>query len=384
MTETAFPSHLAVLALLGLAGCQIGAAAPGPETAAGPGAAGPVVASDRAQAEAHYLLAQAEEAQGNLLAAAEGYEAALALDPWSRSIGADPVTGTPLAGLARICEGGGDLQAVVRACGAIAVSLSFESERLAAFQARRAEALLQLGEVDRARNEIKVAEQLDSGNPEVLLIRGRIEEASGEPETALRSLTLALFGRPGWPEAHLARGRLHAKLHDDTAALQDFNAVLSDPQGVEAYPEAYRDRAVVHCRLGEPEQTAVGWQVWAGLVPEGPGYLNELLAAGGYLTDSPAEGIESSALAAWIGDGCPGAEPRPDAPDSAAAEVADESAAEPAAELAEPANEPAAEPALEPAPEPAAGPEAAPAAEPAAPAAVIPGDSPADPAVNPG
>lgn len=305
----------AALLLLATAACRHDLTGAAPETAAAgaapaasPGPAAPAAPSDRAQAEAHYLLGQAQEAGSDTAAAVASYKAALALDPWRKSSGSDQVADTPYAGLARICEGGVPPEIVLRACAAITTALRFPPSRLAVFEARRAEAYLRLGQVDRAVAELDVAQKMDSSNPELRLIRGRAMEASGRNAAALRAYTRALFGRPGWDEAHLARGRLRARLGDETGAEADFDAVLSDPKGIVSHPDAYRDRAMVHCRLGRPKAAAVDWQVWAGLAPDGEVYLRELLEARGYLRNPPEQGFgprPQAALAAWTREGCP-------------------------------------------------------------------------------
>jgi tetratricopeptide (TPR) repeat protein len=306
------PAAIATAALLMLAtaACQHDLTGPatGTAPAAGVGQPGPAAPSNREQAEAHYLLAQAMEAAGETAEAVAGYEAALSLDHWRTPAGADPVADTPYAGLARLCEGGGPPEPVVRACGAVATSPRFSFAQLALFQVRRAEAHLRLGETARAMADLDAAEKLDSGTPGVLLVRGRALEASGDNAAALRSYTRALFGQPGWAEAHLARGRLRARLGDETGAEADFDAVLSDPQDIAAHPDAYRDRAMLHCRQGNWEAASVGWQVWAGLVPGGPAYLSELLEARGYLRNPAPLGLgpgAQAALAAWTREGCP-------------------------------------------------------------------------------
>jgi len=305
-----------VLLIFAVSGCQNEPGSPAPDTTAAAAAApavssapsGLVAPSYRAQAEAHYLLGRASEAAGDTAAAVVSYEAALSLDPWRKPAGADLLAETPYAGLARICEAGGSPETVRRACSAIAASLRFSSDRLAVFEVRSAKANLQLGDVDRAIADLDAAEQFDSGNPDVLLTRGRAMEASGKKAAALRSYTLALFGQPGLAEAHLARGRLRAQLGDATGAEEDFDAVLSDPEGIASHPEAYRDRAMLNCSLGKPEAAAVDWQVWAGLTPDGDAYLRDLLEARGYLHNPASEGFGSqaqTAVAAWTREGCP-------------------------------------------------------------------------------
>jgi len=309
------PHRAAILALLVLtsAACQHEGVPPAGQTAAtGPAGVSEATPADagpstQQQAEAHYLLGRAHEASGEALAAVEDYEAALALDPWHRS-GADQVSGTPYDGMVRLCEGDGSPEAVIRACSAIALSLRFAPARLARFHAHRARARFRQGDAARALADLENASKLDSGSPEVLFALGQVREAMGEPAAALRDYTRALFGWPGLVEARLARGRLRARLNDLTGAEEDFDTVLSDAGAVADHPEAYRDRARVHCRLGKHEAAAVGWQVWAGQVPGGESYLAEMLEARGYLRNPAPRGWPphaQAALAAWTREGCP-------------------------------------------------------------------------------
>lgn len=300
----------AALLALALGACQtIGGAFPGAGATGGESGGGaPDQSPDRQLGVAHLRLGQGLEAAGDLAGATADYEAAVALGRWPLSPGGAFDDATPQAGLARICEGDTPPAIVVRACTAAIAELRFGQVRLAGFLNRRAEAQFDLGDPERALMSLDAAQRLSSGHPETLVLRGRVLEALGQDRQALSSYDRALFGQPGFAGALLARGRLRARMGFAAGAEADFDAVLSDPQASAAYPEAYRDRALLHCRMGRPEEAAVGLQVWAGLRPDPAGALRDELEAHGRLRNpavAGAGGMDPAALARWIGDGCP-------------------------------------------------------------------------------
>lgn len=268
----------------------------------------PEQTSDSQLAEARFRLDQGLEAAGDLAGAVADYEAAAAAGNWPVSPSGAGAEDTPSAALARICEGDTPPAVVLRACSAIVSDLRFGPGRLADLLTALAEAQLDLGKPELALASVDTAQQFDSGRPRARLIRGRALEALGRDRAALSSYDRALFGEPGMAAALLARGRLLARLGITDAAEKDFDAVLSDPQAVAVHPEAYRDRALLHCRAGRPEAAAVDWQVWANLTPDGAAYLREMLEARGYLRNPASSGFGPAALAglaAWTGEGCP-------------------------------------------------------------------------------
>ena len=157
-------------------------------------------------------------------------------------------------------------------------------------------------------SDFQAALALDSENPDVRVSRGRLHEAVGDDSAAMREYGLTLLRWPDSAAALLARGRLQARLGDTGGAVADFDAVLSNPATVGANPVAYRDRAIAHCRDGQPEAAAVDWQVWMDSDPGGPAATRQMLAARGYLEaqELPGFGPEAQqALSVWIGAGCP-------------------------------------------------------------------------------
>jgi tetratricopeptide (TPR) repeat protein len=263
---------------------------------------------DRQVAEAHFRLGQGLEEAGDIEGAVADYETAAALGHWPLSPSGGPNAASPQAGLARICEGANPPAIVVRACTAVIADLRFGPNRLAEFLNRRAAAEFRLGDPQQALTSLDAAQKFNSGHPETLLLRGRVLEALGQDRQALSSYDRTLFGRPGFAKALLARGRLLARMGFEADAVANFDAVLSDPQASADNPDAYRDRALLHCRMGRHEEAMVGFQVWAGLNPDHPDALRDEVEAHGYLRNPAAAGAGGPAragLASWIGDGCP-------------------------------------------------------------------------------
>lgn len=267
---------------------------------------------DRQTAETHMQLAKALEAAGDYSAALVDYTAALGYDAWPAEADAAPGTGTPYAGLARLCTGDepGRVpdEVVVRACaGAVNIG-RFPPDRLAEFLVDRGEANRRLGRYKRAMADYRSAQTLDSSNPRVNVAIGRLNEEMGDDRAALRAYGLELLRRPGSAPARLARGRLLARQGDLKGAIADFDVILSNAATIASTPRAYRARARAECRLGQPEKAAVDWQTWILLDPLGPDYARDMLASRGYLRGSgtgfgPAA---RHALEAWVRDGCPG------------------------------------------------------------------------------
>jgi len=304
------------LMVLALGACKTvgdilpGASAPAAAATGGNQEAGeaPSKSPDRQLAEAHFRLGQSLEAAGDLKGATADYETAMALGRWPLPPGGSPDEGTPQAGLARICEGDNPPEVVLRACSSVVTELRFAPERLAGFLNRRAEAELSLGNPEQALVSLDAAQKFSSGQPETLVMRGTVLESLGQDRQALSSYDRALFRRPGYAKALLARGRLLARMGFEADAEANFDAVLSDPKASAANPDAYRDRALLHCRMGRPEEATVGFQVWAGLNPEGTDALGKELEAHGRLPNpavAGGEAVERAALESWIADGCP-------------------------------------------------------------------------------
>jgi tetratricopeptide (TPR) repeat protein len=266
------------------------------------------VSPDRQVAEAHFRLGKGLEEAGDLVGATADYEAAAALGSWPVSAGGSPDEATPQAALARICDGDNPPGVVLRACTAVLAELRYTPERLAGFLARRAETELSLGDPEQALASLDAAQKLSSGHPEHLVLRGRVLEELGQDRQAQISYDRALFGRPGYAEALLRRGRLLARMGFAEDAEKNFDAVLSDPKASAEYPDAYRDRALLHCRLGRAEEAAVGFRVWADLSPGGPDALRNELETHGRLRNPAVAGgdrTEHAALTGWIAEGCP-------------------------------------------------------------------------------
>jgi len=220
------------------------------------------------------------------------------------------LAGSPYGDLARICWRRDPAAEVVRACTWVVSSLRFQSGRLAELYANRADARLRLGEPDRAQTDYLAALRVDSSNPRGLLARGRMQARLGRHATALIDFNRALGKGPARPELHYARALSRAALGDFEGAAADFDRVLSDPEGLAAHPGAYRDRARAHCRLGQADAAAIGWQVWLDSTQGGAATVQEMLMANGYLPVAVAEDAfppeALAALRAWTRAGCPG------------------------------------------------------------------------------
>jgi len=109
-------------------------------------------------------------------------------------------------------------------------------------------------------------------------------------------------------ELRLARAESLVAIGRLKDAVADYDHVLADPDGIAAHPEAYRLRADLHCRLGEADSAAVGWQVWLASAEGGTDRGQNMLWAVGYLRGPMAAEFSPAALAAlraWTHDGCP-------------------------------------------------------------------------------
>ncbi len=297
--------------LAALSACLLAAACVPPQTGDGvvQPEAGPPASLDREQAQAHRQLGLGLEAAGDIAGAVGEFEAALTLGPWPMNAAAGGVADSPYGDLARICRRRDPAAQVVRACTRVITSFRFQSGRLAEFFANRADAYLRLGEPDRARADYQAALKIDSSNPRGLLARGQMRARAGRHAAALIDFNRVIANGPDRPEPRYARALSLAALGDLKGAVADFDHVLSDPEGLAAHPDAYRDRAEAHCRVGRADAAAVGWQVWLGATQGGAGYVQEMLWAHGYLRGAVADEFTPAALAslrAWTRAGCPG------------------------------------------------------------------------------
>ncbi len=305
-----------IAALLLLAACVMPGGQPLDPEAAAAAAAAEEAAMNRQLAEVHRNLAQTLEEAGETEAAVQDYKAAAELDAWAVERTAVDLSGTPIGDLERICEDGagkGDpAEAVARACTLAISSGRLPVDRLAVMLGRRGVARLELGETEPAMADFREALMLDSSDPDILVARGRAQELSGNVKGALADYSLALLRAPNRSDLRFARARLRARFGDNAGAAADYDRILSDAELMAAHPEAYRERAAVHCRLGRSEAAEIGWQVWADTDPGGPDYVRDMLFARGYLRGPGAGALdarEQAALRAWIRAGCPTGDP---------------------------------------------------------------------------
>jgi tetratricopeptide (TPR) repeat protein len=124
-------------------------------------------------------------------------------------------------------------------------------------RARRAIALLSLGEADAAEQEIRaIRERLEAklerdvrqapDDPDLLARLARVQSESGEHRAALLSARRVLRLRPDSAEAHFALGNVLYRAGDNVAALASYDRALSlDPTRTEVYAarSAARQRA---------------------------------------------------------------------------------------------------------------------------------------------
>jgi len=307
---------LAALFGLLVAACVVpedGAPPPGSPVTAPPNTESrpaPVFSGDetRQLAQAHRQLGLGLEAAGDIAGAVDEFEAALAIGPWPVDPSAGGIENTPYGDLTRICRSGAQAQLVIRTCTRVITSFRYSQSELADFLANRGAAYFYLSDTDRARTDYKTALDLQSSNPRALFGRGRLKALAGNHTFALTDFNRAIGGGFDNPETRYARALSLAAVGDFDAAIEDFDRVLSDPEGLAAYPDAYRDRAQAHCRTGQAAAAAVGWQVWLDSTPGGGAEVWEMLAASGDL-EVPSAGdfgpAALTALRAWIEAGCP-------------------------------------------------------------------------------
>ncbi len=284
--------------------------------ATGAGAALPARPADAAAAataervaRAHRELGLALEASGDIAGAVSEFIAALDAAPWV--IGPEGgIEQTPFGDLTRICLGDGPPQAVKRACTRVIPTGRIAPERLARLIVARARARLALGEVEGAGDDLDAALAIVTGDPEALLIRGRLRAVRGDLRGAEADLArvIGLHG-PQVPEARLWHARVLAALGEEEQALEELDAVIADPAAAGLAGAAWRSRAVIDCRAGRAEEAAVGWQVWEQKEAGALSWIDEMLRDAGYLRGPAEETLGPrtlAALRAWTGDGCPG------------------------------------------------------------------------------
>ncbi|MFQ5565754.1 MAG: tetratricopeptide repeat protein [Paracoccaceae bacterium] len=292
--------------LAGLGACLLAAACAGGQ---GDGGDAAPATLDHELAQAHRQLGLGFEAAGDIAAAVGEFETALALGRWPLAAATGGIAGSPWGDLARICDRREPAAQVVRACTRAISSVRFEPARLAALFANRADAYRRLGDADRAQADYQAALKVDSRNPRGLLARGRTKARAGRHAAALIDFDRAIAAGPDRPDAYLARALSRVALGDLEGAVADYDHILADAQALAAQPGAYRDRARVHCQLGQADAAAVDWQVWLAATRGGAAYVQEMLWARGYLRGAIADDFTPAAVAslrAWTRAGCPG------------------------------------------------------------------------------
>jgi tetratricopeptide (TPR) repeat protein len=264
---------------------------------------------DRQLALAHRRLGLGLEEAGDIAGAVDELTDAAALGGWTpQELGAG--TDTPYSDLARICARPEPAEPAVRACTVAIASYRFSPERLARLLVLRGDAHRRLDRRDQALADYDTALEIETSNARALAGRGMVRAREGAYTDAVADLRRAVGSGADTPEVRFARAGALAALGRYEDAAADYDELLSSPEGIAAYPDAYRLRAEAHCRLGEADAAAVGWQVWLAAVPGGPDRVQDMLWALGYLRGPMAADFSPTAIAAlraWTRDGCPGA-----------------------------------------------------------------------------
>jgi tetratricopeptide (TPR) repeat protein len=279
----------------------------GVQLSAQPASEAPVTL-DRAEAGAHRQLGLGLESAGDIAGAVDEFETALALGPWPIAPSTGGIEQSPYGDLARICARRDTAAQVVRACTRSIMSASLERQRLAELLANRGDAYLRLGDHDRALSDYQNVLKVETNDPRGLFGRGWMRARAGDHTAAISDFNRAINAAPNLMEARLARGHSLAALEDFEAAIADYDHFLGDPEALAAYPDAYRDRARVHCQMGEADAAAIGWQVWLAATPDGAGYVQDMLRTRGYLAGPTGPEFDPTTLAAlraWTRAGCP-------------------------------------------------------------------------------
>jgi tetratricopeptide (TPR) repeat protein len=248
------------------------------------------------------------EAAGDIEGAVDEYIAALSQGTWTVTPESGGFEGTPLGDLARICGRGEPVEQVVRACTRIIAPFRYAPQQLAGFLSNRGDALFRLGESDRALADYNAALEIAGRDAKALLGRGRVRAHSGNHAAALVDFKLATIAMQDLPAPHYARAQSLIALGNTEAAIGAYDDVLATPQGIAEYPDAYRERAALHCAIGQADAAAIGWQVWLAATKGGAGYVQDMLWAQGYLRARITEEFTPTALAAlraWTQAGCP-------------------------------------------------------------------------------
>jgi tetratricopeptide (TPR) repeat protein len=311
-----------LLATLLLSACM--PAQTGPDAAPPPVSAFAGVGTDRQLTITHRNLGLGLEAAGDIAGAVDEYLASLTLGDWpTNQDPADERIDTPHDDLARICGLREPEAAVVRACGRAITSFRFSSDRLVELLANRGDANFRLDNFDHALADYQTALKLETSNLRSLFGRARIRAREGDHLAALPDFRRAIDGGLDNPDTRHARALSFVALGRFEEAATDYDQVLSDPAGIAAYPDAYRDRAAAHCQLGQADAAAIGWQVWLDATPDDGAFVQEMLVASGYLSDpasdpdpdSASDNFSPAALAAlrdWTKAGCPENSGNPD------------------------------------------------------------------------
>ncbi|HUS52543.1 MAG TPA: tetratricopeptide repeat protein [Thermohalobaculum sp.] len=264
---------------------------------------------DRQEAVAHRRLGLGLESAGDIAGAVDEFAAALSLVLWPNQALNGGIDESPQGDLARICELTEPAAQIIRACTLAIGSSRFDRGRLAQMVANRGNAYLRLGEHDRALTDYETSLQIESNEPRGLIGRGRMRARAGDHRAAISDFNRAISAAPKLTEGRLAQARSRIALGEFEAAIVDYDNILADPEMLAAYPDAYRDRAMVHCQNGEADAAAIGWQVWLAATPGGASYVRDMLWARGYLRGAVGTEFDArtlAALRAWTNAGCPG------------------------------------------------------------------------------
>ncbi len=150
--------------------------------------------------------------------------------------------------LAAACAHYGRLQEALKHCDK-SIELSGDSYYWT-YQIR-AQILLELGKLERARRDIEHALKIEPRAARVYLIRAEYNNILKKYTNVVSDCSLAIAYEPGLTGAYSLRGMAHAKLGNLKAASKDFDRVLG------SFPnskESLRARGIVAAQLGDFEQ----------------------------------------------------------------------------------------------------------------------------------
>lgn len=144
---------------------------------------------------------------------------------------------------------------------------SLNRQDMAAMQAIRAEALIQLGKRAEAEIPLAAAEQADSGHPHLLVLKARLAVDNKAPDEAKKYIDAALKRDPTYTYAYYLKAALLEAEGKHDEALQTYQQALKhDPKAFRAYLAISN----VEFRRGQPEASEKALQAAEKAAPNHP------------------------------------------------------------------------------------------------------------------